>query len=93
MDWFDRLRPHEEYAENIPYHQSCANYRWWLETTVNAIVLSAYAIGSAAGPFMWKKQYQPRYVVNQSLRTRPHHYAVIVFHGPLFQRAQSHVPF
>ena len=29
--------------------------------TTNAIILSAYAIGNAAGPFMWKKQYQPRY--------------------------------
>jgi len=31
-------------------------------TTTNAIILSAYAIGNAAGPFMWKKQYQPRYI-------------------------------
>ncbi|CAA7271463.1 unnamed protein product [Cyclocybe aegerita] len=30
------------------------------KTTVNAIVLCAYAIGNAAGPFMWKKHYQPR---------------------------------
>ncbi|KAF8969716.1 major facilitator superfamily domain-containing protein [Flammula alnicola] len=29
-------------------------------TTTNAVILSAYAIGNAAGPFMWKKQYQPR---------------------------------
>ncbi|KAF8912083.1 major facilitator superfamily domain-containing protein [Gymnopilus junonius] len=29
-------------------------------TTTNAIILCAYAIGNAAGPFMWKKQYQPR---------------------------------
>lgn len=29
--------------------------------TTNSIALSAYAIGNAAGPFMWKKQYQPRY--------------------------------
>jgi hypothetical protein len=29
-------------------------------TTTNAIILSAYAIGNAAGPFMWKKKYQPR---------------------------------
>ncbi|TFK42325.1 major facilitator superfamily domain-containing protein [Crucibulum laeve] len=29
-------------------------------TTTNAIVLIAYAIGNAAGPFMWKKPYQPR---------------------------------
>ncbi|KAI0318837.1 major facilitator superfamily domain-containing protein [Amylostereum chailletii] len=26
----------------------------------NAIVLSGYAIGNAAAPFMWKKRYQPR---------------------------------
>ncbi|KAF8954615.1 major facilitator superfamily domain-containing protein [Flammula alnicola] len=29
-------------------------------TTTTAVILSAYAIGNAAGPFMWKKQYQPR---------------------------------
>jgi len=28
--------------------------------TTNAIILIAYAIGNAAGPFMWKKAYQPR---------------------------------
>ncbi|KAG2130369.1 MFS general substrate transporter [Suillus clintonianus] len=27
----------------------------------NAIMLSAYCIGNAAGPFMWKTQYKPRY--------------------------------
>lgn len=31
------------------------------ETTTNAIVLSAYAIGNSAGPFMWKQKYIPRY--------------------------------
>ncbi|KAF9053058.1 major facilitator superfamily domain-containing protein [Panaeolus papilionaceus] len=30
------------------------------KTTANAIVLCGYAIGNAVGPFMWKKQYQPR---------------------------------
>lgn len=29
-------------------------------TTVNAILFVAYGVGNAAGPFMWKKQYQPR---------------------------------
>ncbi|KAF9532168.1 major facilitator superfamily domain-containing protein [Crepidotus variabilis] len=29
-------------------------------TTTNAVILIAYAIGNAAGSFMWKKQYQPR---------------------------------
>jgi len=29
-------------------------------TTTNAILLSGYAIGNAAGPFMWKKRYQTR---------------------------------
>jgi ACS family allantoate permease-like MFS transporter len=28
--------------------------------TVNAIMLSAYCIGNAAGPFMWQQQYKPR---------------------------------
>jgi len=27
---------------------------------VNAIVLVAYGIGNAAGPFMWKARYKPR---------------------------------
>ncbi|KAH0583569.1 hypothetical protein H2248_009192 [Termitomyces sp. 'cryptogamus'] len=30
------------------------------KTTVNAIVLIGYGIGNTAGPFMWKKMYQPR---------------------------------
>ncbi|KAG1725804.1 MFS general substrate transporter [Suillus paluster] len=29
----------------------------------NAIMLSAYCIGNAVGPFMWKAQYKPRYHV------------------------------
>ena len=28
--------------------------------TTNAIILVAYGIGNAAGPFMWKQQYRPR---------------------------------
>jgi len=28
--------------------------------TVNAIMLSAYCIGNAAGPFMWQSKYKPR---------------------------------
>ncbi|KAI0284710.1 MFS general substrate transporter [Russula aff. rugulosa BPL654] len=28
--------------------------------TTNAIMLSGYCIGNAAGPFMWKKKYKPR---------------------------------
>ncbi|KAJ4482898.1 hypothetical protein C8J55DRAFT_45922 [Lentinula edodes] len=28
--------------------------------TVNAIMLCAYCIGNAAGPFMWKQKYKPR---------------------------------
>jgi hypothetical protein len=28
--------------------------------TTNAIILCAYAIGNAVGPFMWLKRYQPR---------------------------------
>ncbi|KAF8800402.1 MFS general substrate transporter [Phlegmacium glaucopus] len=28
--------------------------------TVNAIMLSAYCIGNAAGPFMWQERYKPR---------------------------------
>lgn len=38
-----------------------------LETTTNAVIICAYAIGNAAGPLMWKKQYQPRYVLNSYL--------------------------
>jgi len=29
-------------------------------TTTNAVVLISYGLGNAVGPFMWKKQYQPR---------------------------------
>jgi len=29
----------------------------------NAVMLSGYCIGNAAGPFMWKAQYKPRYHV------------------------------
>lgn len=28
--------------------------------TVNAIMLIAYCIGNAAGPFMWQAKYKPR---------------------------------
>jgi ACS family allantoate permease-like MFS transporter len=28
--------------------------------TVNAIVLTAYAVGNAVGPFMWQAKYKPR---------------------------------
>lgn len=28
--------------------------------TVNAIILSSYCIGNAAGPFMWQARYKPR---------------------------------
>ena len=28
--------------------------------TTNAIMLSAYCIGNAAGPFMWQQKYRPR---------------------------------
>lgn len=28
--------------------------------TVNAIMLSAYCIGNAAGPFIWQEKYRPR---------------------------------
>jgi hypothetical protein len=31
--------------------------------TVNAIMLSAYCVGNAAGPFMWQSKYKPRYVI------------------------------
>lgn len=30
------------------------------KVTTNAIMLSAYCIGNAAGPFMWQAKYQPR---------------------------------
>lgn len=31
------------------------------KVTVNAIMLIAYCVGNAAGPFMWQAQYEPRY--------------------------------
>ena len=41
---------------------------WISGITTNAIILSAYAIGNAAGSFMWKKKYQPRYdnIINRN---------------------------
>ena len=30
------------------------------KVTMNAMMLSAYSIGSASGSFMWKEQYKPR---------------------------------
>lgn len=30
-----------------------------VETTTNAVVLIGYSVGNAAGPAMWKSQYQP----------------------------------
>jgi ACS family allantoate permease-like MFS transporter len=30
------------------------------KVTTNAIMLSAYCIGNAAGPFMWQAKYKPR---------------------------------
>ena len=36
---------------------------WIAGITTNSIILSAYAIGNAAGPFMWKAKYQPRYAI------------------------------
>ena len=32
--------------------------------TVNAIMLSAYCIGNAAGPFLWQAKYKPRSVAS-----------------------------
>jgi ACS family allantoate permease-like MFS transporter len=53
--------------------------------TTNAVILCAYAIGNAAGPFMWKKKYQPRYVQSplstvylKLNKSGPG----IIFHGP-----------
>jgi hypothetical protein len=31
-----------------------------LQVVTNATILSAYCIGNAAGPLMWKAQYKPR---------------------------------
>lgn len=30
------------------------------KVTVNAIMLIAYCVGNAAGPFMWQAKYEPR---------------------------------
>src|SRR5258705_52849 len=45
---------------------------WGLGTTTNAIILIGYAIGNAAGPFMWKKAYQPRYFLLIPPSLNPH---------------------
>ena len=38
------------------------------KVTSNAIMLSAYCIGNAAGPFMWRAKYKPRYVCQRPRR-------------------------
>jgi len=58
MDWITCCRSHKEWVvwqTSWLDLTSCSQ-----ETTVNAILLVAYGIGNAAGPFMWKKKYQPR---------------------------------
>jgi ACS family allantoate permease-like MFS transporter len=39
---------------------SCVTAGHTKKVTVNAIMLSAYCIGNAAGPFMWQAKYKPR---------------------------------
>lgn len=39
---------------------SCVTAGHTKRITTNAIMLSAYCIGNAAGPFMWQQQYKPR---------------------------------
>jgi hypothetical protein len=52
-------------------------------TTVNAIVFIAYGIGNSAGPFMWKKAYQPRFATH-----------IITLKLPIFSNApRNRVPF
>jgi hypothetical protein len=46
------------------------------------VVLCAYAIGNAAGPFMWKKQYQPRWDHVKSCQV----------HHTLIASSSNHVP-
>lgn len=60
MDGIPCSRPHEAYV----HLRICVTSltRVWIGTTANAIVMCAYAVGNAVGPFMWKKQYQPRFV-------------------------------
>lgn len=72
-------------CESISYHRCVV-----IGTTVNAIVFVAYGIGNAAGPFMWKKVYQPRFdyyyyifpmmIINWSFNTS-HAHLEIAFHG------------
>ncbi|KXN91402.1 hypothetical protein AN958_00664 [Leucoagaricus sp. SymC.cos] len=49
------------------------------KTTVNAILFVAYGVGNAVGPFMWKKQYQPRNRVPWIINTVVFGVCAIVF--------------
>ncbi|KAG6856455.1 hypothetical protein H0H87_004315 [Tephrocybe sp. NHM501043] len=60
MDELHHRRPHQKYVDKTSARSMTRLNELLLETTTNAIVLIGYAIGNAAGPFMWKKQYQPR---------------------------------
>ena len=55
-------------------------------TTVNAMILSGYSIGNIAGPFVWKKKYQPRYATafNKS--------DILVLMSPSIFVNSNHVP-
>lgn len=66
---------------------------WISGITTNSIILSAYAIGNAAGPFMWKAQYQPRYAILLSLeKSLDHPFTVIMSLGQLLRRPLVPVP-
>ena len=54
---------------------------------MNAIILIAYAIGNAAGPFMWKQElHQPRFVSScptVCIVQYLHAYSATTYHGQL----------
>lgn len=61
MGWVNHRRTHKTYVMLYKCH-STPIPDFGPGTTTNAIVMIGYSIGNAAGPFMWKKQYQPRYI-------------------------------
>ena len=62
MGWLRCLRTYEKYVFKCLPLPMAPKPLDGIGTTTNAIILIAYAVGNAAGPFMWKLEYQPRFV-------------------------------
>lgn len=97
MGWIYCRWPHKAYARYPWFFISAFNDNvvWISGITTNSIILGAYAIGNAAGPFMWKKQYQPRYatlLTPWSFKPQPSFFPAITSLGRSLRRALVLVP-